>query len=725
MPVTNEQLKIALDQAKQNPNSQMASELQRRLETGRFDDQLKEIGVVRTRRGLQPFQPLGERVSSAVEERGGTIGRAVRGEGEFEGRSTLGRGFGAASQATQAVGDVTYEALPRGLRRLVDNIGQKIGKGFDFVVDKLSNTKLFQEAAMSGETEKLEEILQVVSDAGIVSGGIAGAAETAGLASRTVSTAGRAGGRLAASTRRVISDANVANRTTQAIRQAFDRTPADTLVKQQQQLVDILDSKVIENRKGVNRRLDRLAARTGSSRQDLLRELVEEGGLPEVKGDAIDFTDFMASADKEFQDISQAINRRVAQMPNSIDLGTYQQQVLNRIRSARAVGAKLDQMESQVDRIFASYRNKYGNSLNAENINEIRVEANKVFKEQTQPEIDSMRAVGDVARDYLNEFDPEISDALAQQSRLARVRRTAGALNREKIAINEYLQSLGGFTGTVLAGAGGITAIAGGPAGLLIAGMAAKFGSKALANFVRNRQFSPRTFNLIKQSLNENPQILDDLLEKASKEDRALLESRLLPAAGESSFQEPAIEIGPRDGFNVRGLGDEPPASRVLDDMSFNQGATTTTKNLLEEAKKYKSADEFARSEGKIIYHSSEDTFANGKPNFDAYFGTEDWKSNFAKEFGNKEYEVVLPDGYEILDLTKNTPQAKKFIESFGGTDDFYGDVWVDKYEILPELKKRGYVGAKFEDEYILTKEAIESLQTKKELEDIWKQANR
>jgi len=126
-----------------------------------------------------------------------------------------------------------------------------------------------------------------------------------------------------------------------------------------------------------------------------------------------------------------------------------------------------------------------------------------------------------------------------------------------------------------------------------------------------------------------------------------------------------------------------------------------------------KPLEPLAKDKGTILYHSSEDTFKSGKPEFDAYFGNKNWKKNFSKEFGEKEYEVVLPKESKVLDLNKNTPETEAFIKKWGGTrDDFYDEDWVEKAKILPELRKLGYEGAKFGDEYILTKELIGKLKT-------------
>lgn len=168
------------------------------------------------------------------------------------------------------------------------------------------------------------------------------------------------------------------------------------------------------------------------------------------------------------------------------------------------------------------------------------------------------------------------------------------------------------------------------------------------------------------------------------------------------------------------------PIGMTIKDVSkqgFNKAAAP--EKLIQEARKYKSAEEFVKAQGTPVYHSSSEKFANGKPNFDAYFGDADWKKAFSKEFGVNEYEVVLPKNKKILDLNKNTPEANAFIEKWGGSrEDFYDEDWVDKYKVFPEVKKSGYDGAKFQGEYILSKDLINETKTKSQLIDIWNKAN-
>lgn len=127
-----------------------------------------------------------------------------------------------------------------------------------------------------------------------------------------------------------------------------------------------------------------------------------------------------------------------------------------------------------------------------------------------------------------------------------------------------------------------------------------------------------------------------------------------------------------------------------------------------------------------VLYHSSEDVFEDAKPGFDAFFGTADFARTFPSEFGKHTYRLELPADVRILDLNQRSPEALAFMteiarKAFPGDEafvealergdqdarnDFY-EVWVDKDQILPALRRSSFDGVRFGEEYILPKETI------------------
>jgi hypothetical protein len=189
----------------------------------------------------------------------------------------------------------------------------------------------------------------------------------------------------------------------------------------------------------------------------------------------------------------------------------------------------------------------------------------------------------------------------------------------------------------------------------------------------------------------------------------------------------------------------------VLGESSFGKSATTQT-TLLEEAKKYKTADEFKDS---LLQHGTNADIVNGKLTLKGKNGS--WDSGgifltdekqFADVFGKNNFKAFV-GGLDILDLTDESgiAQVRKLIgtkyKSFddemldfsqqdfdsifpSGKADFatigqYGDF----FESLKKdgLKFKEFGGGVEANTFQLYKEEI-PIFTDKELTDIWKQAN-
>lgn len=73
---TAQQIQQKLNEAKANPNSNTAIELRRRLETGQYDTQLGELGLVRTPQGLK--QSSGTEIKQDIQQTGQGIKEAVQ-----------------------------------------------------------------------------------------------------------------------------------------------------------------------------------------------------------------------------------------------------------------------------------------------------------------------------------------------------------------------------------------------------------------------------------------------------------------------------------------------------------------------------------------------------------------------------------------------------------------------------------------------------------------------
>lgn len=140
--------------------------------------------------------------------------------------------------------------------------------------------------------------------------------------------------------------------------------------------------------------------------------------------------------------------------------------------------------------------------------------------------------------------------------------------------------------------------------------------------------------------------------------------------------------------------------------------------------------EEIKTTEPIELYHQSPDEFLSGRPEFDAYFGTKEFNESFNEEFGQNLIKLTLPKGKKIVNLDSESLTGRQFmaevVRSIWGDKEqayidkllsgdrdaikeFY-DIWTDKSKIIPIIKKFKYDGAKFGDEYILTKETIKSM---------------
>jgi hypothetical protein len=150
---------------------------------------------------------IGSRIASAGEK----VEEAISGTGQFEGQSSLQRGFQATAAGFNTIGQVGYEVLPETARKGLDWTGEKLGQGFKYLTDKIAGTKLFKEIGeleaqgfLNDETAPelgvVKEALGTLSAGGQISGNILLANQVAkvaqtvanvskNVASNTISTA--------------------------------------------------------------------------------------------------------------------------------------------------------------------------------------------------------------------------------------------------------------------------------------------------------------------------------------------------------------------------------------------------------------------------------------------------------------------------------------------------------------------------------------------------------
>lgn len=406
---------------------------------------------------------------------------------------------------------------------------------------------------------------------------------TGKFAKGAVNTAARGGERVGA---QVVKAAPPVVRN--VIRRAPDKDRA-TLIDDN---VRALNDSIVEDKTGINNNLDKLANKNRMAdgdrmtREDLLKELVEVGGIPGFKGEISDFRPFFDYVSNEGQRVGSQITRRLNQTGAAVKIDDLKADAIRALEKNPAADPDFELTKGRIDRIFENYRSQYGDILNGEAINEIRLRSNRDFSgakgrvEKQEFEIDADLAIGRATRERIDTLvdSDSVRQANAYLSQLLRARDTAALLHNKKIMVNEYAKVLGSFSGTLAASALGFSVA--GPGGLVVAALAASMGSKAVANLLRNLKFGDKNRNLVINEIRKDPLVVRQLIDEADAADKEILSRALLPAKGESSAPN-IIQVGPRTARSESGLRVEPAARQSVrgKDGRFARGYTSQTES--------------------------------------------------------------------------------------------------------------------------------------------------
>lgn len=138
-------------------------------------DRLKGLITERQNPDLSKFKEGAmDRVSGTIKKAGEGVYEAIKGEGEYEGRSKVRRLFDAGAQAFNAVPKVALDVMPEPVRKTVGKVGEVIGEGFSAVTNKIGDIPQFQKWTQEHPkaAKALEEITGTLSSAGQIAGDI-------------------------------------------------------------------------------------------------------------------------------------------------------------------------------------------------------------------------------------------------------------------------------------------------------------------------------------------------------------------------------------------------------------------------------------------------------------------------------------------------------------------------------------------------------------------------
>lgn len=383
--------------------------------------------------------------------------------------------------------------------------------------------------------------------------GLGGIAKTGKLGKNAIKTTVRTGQNIGQKIEEV---------TPTSVRTLLRKAPEQDRVTAINSLEESLTKSFVSDKPAIQNKLEKLAnrsfnegGRTVTSAQ-LIRELAEEGVVPQVDGKLAKFDEFFKEVDKKETEIGGAIDKRLSQVPELTDLSSIKKDAIATIKNNPQVGADLNTTLKEINRVFASLENKYGNKITAPDVNEIRKQMNrrtKSFDKEIFVE-DASNAIADATRNRIDKLVPTkaVREANAELGRLYRLRDTATIINNKPIDIGVVGSQLGRYLGVVAAAPVGFST--GGAGGLVVAGIAAHYGAEVVAKMLRTMRFGDKNRELIIKAIKRDPYAARKLIDEAEGEDKALLERLLLPAP---SGQAP-IEAGAKSGGKTVEVSDAP-----------------------------------------------------------------------------------------------------------------------------------------------------------------------
>lgn len=192
--------------------------------------------------GQSPAPTLQNRLANIGSTAASDIKGAIQGTGEFEGQSAIRRGTEAVATASSVPIQAAVEFAPEPVRNVVGKVAETVGKGFNKVVDWLSERNIVKDAAGYQVTNPDGTTKYIKNDLGLLE-------EALG----TASAAGEIAGNILAAEGAVKSGEfgrQVVNKTSQTVSNTFDgalRSADDTFrsgIETAQRAKNVLSSKI-------------------------------------------------------------------------------------------------------------------------------------------------------------------------------------------------------------------------------------------------------------------------------------------------------------------------------------------------------------------------------------------------------------------------------------------------------------------------------------------------
>lgn len=492
-------------------------------------ERLKELTLEQSGTSERSFaQDAGEDIAGIAEGVTEDFSQTTKdiGEGIAQGQSPFSTGLQFAGGVGRTIGSVVGRTVEgAGKAVLTEGAEEKVGDVIEEAVAKVVGFEPVEEAISSyRELEKNspETARNLRAGFGIVEGLL----ELGGLGLATrpakagVRAVGRGIGSVGESTRGLARKIEPSG-----FKTLINKVPTEDADQLIEIVLDHTKGGLVTNKSSITK-IEKLARSAGVSEDDLLRSFIREGGVPDVQDEFARYGGVIDDFESRQDALGSAIDSALKPLDGKpTSLASLRESAEAQLRSSPQIGADLNQSLGELDRMIASLQNRFGDTLTPQQVNQIRIQMNRktgAFKGEQFLE-DTENALAGAARGRIDEIvgDPIIREANAKWGELQGMKQIANALNNQKIQVEDIARSIGSFAGTAAASAAGFSIA--GPGGLVVAFLAARQGSKALAKFLRNRRFSPEVKKIITDSLKSDEELVRELLRRAEGDDKEIL----------------------------------------------------------------------------------------------------------------------------------------------------------------------------------------------------------
>lgn len=324
---------------------------------------------------------------------------------------------------------------------------------------------------------------------------------------------------------------------------------------------------LVENRTAINRQLDKLADQSSFgdvqlTRDELIRNLAEEGYIPSIEGRLAKFDNTFADIENRQDRVMQALMPVLENTRTTVQIEDFFEQIRQSLRNDARVGSDINVALQRIDALEEGARANYGDTLSAVDINRLKIEGNQkrgdVGRASNDPVVtDVWSNVARTANQWIDQNIPDNAGkrANAEWARLQRIKDTAQILNNQQVDVGIFGRALGSYITTVLGSTAGLSVA--GPGGLVIAGVLSNIGADTLANLIRNRTFNPKVAEQVRNVMRQDDELVEDLIRTANDQDTEIIRRFLLPAADPNA---PRSQVS--SGAPIQ-LGGDTPKGRV------------------------------------------------------------------------------------------------------------------------------------------------------------------